>query len=349
VLARNRIGRGPVAAVLIYVGVLFPALGFSNVYAFRYSFVTDHYQYHAMPALVALAAAVAIIGANRVTEVWRAIGCGAAAALLAILGILAYRQAMLYQDREILYRDVIAKNPDSWVAYGNIGTLLWHKGREAEAIAAYREAVRSNPVESFGHLRLGGALAETAPPGEAGSKQLDEAIEHLMQVLRRNPDDIDALNRMMRAQIMKNRPDRAKIFFDRALTVNRPRALYAMGDALNGVGDWKGAQAYLEESLRLDSLRAESHLALGNSLAKQGQEERAAEHYKQVTELTPLSFQGWNNLGAMLINLGRVEEALPCVRRALELKPEDPTANANLKEALEKLGQSGSPAAEATK
>ncbi len=56
-LLRGRIGRGPLAAVLIFAGVLVPALGFFNVYPFRFSFVADHFQYHASIALIALAAA----------------------------------------------------------------------------------------------------------------------------------------------------------------------------------------------------------------------------------------------------------------------------------------------------
>ena len=55
-VAGARIGRGPLAAVLIFGGVLVPALGFFNVYPFRYSLVADHFQYHASLALFALAA-----------------------------------------------------------------------------------------------------------------------------------------------------------------------------------------------------------------------------------------------------------------------------------------------------
>ena len=54
---RGRIGRGPLAAVLIYAGVLFPMLGFFNIYYALYAQVSDHFQYHACIALLALAAA----------------------------------------------------------------------------------------------------------------------------------------------------------------------------------------------------------------------------------------------------------------------------------------------------
>ncbi|HSV13511.1 MAG TPA: hypothetical protein VLI90_04585, partial [Tepidisphaeraceae bacterium] len=56
-LRRRRLGRGPLVAVLFFIGTLTPALGFVNVYPMRYSFVADHFQYHASIGLIALAAA----------------------------------------------------------------------------------------------------------------------------------------------------------------------------------------------------------------------------------------------------------------------------------------------------
>ena len=54
-LARKN--RGPLAGFLFFVGTLFPALGFLNVYPFRYSYVADHFQYLAMLGIIVPAAA----------------------------------------------------------------------------------------------------------------------------------------------------------------------------------------------------------------------------------------------------------------------------------------------------
>ena len=79
-LARERIGRGPLAAVLIFAGVLSPALGFFNIYPFLFSFVADHFQYHASIALIAAAAAASAQLACRwdVQSTWLAPGVAAA-------------------------------------------------------------------------------------------------------------------------------------------------------------------------------------------------------------------------------------------------------------------------------
>jgi len=53
-LTRERVGRGPLVGVLFFGGTLFPALGFFDVYPFRYSYVADHFQYLASIGLIAL-------------------------------------------------------------------------------------------------------------------------------------------------------------------------------------------------------------------------------------------------------------------------------------------------------
>ena len=63
-IARRRIGKAPLAAMAFFVITLFPALGFVDVYPFRYSFVADHFQYLASIGPIALMAA-GITGGRR--------------------------------------------------------------------------------------------------------------------------------------------------------------------------------------------------------------------------------------------------------------------------------------------
>ena len=58
-MTRNRIGRGPLAAVCFFCGTLFPALGFFDVYPMIFSFVADHFQYMASIGVIVLVVATA--------------------------------------------------------------------------------------------------------------------------------------------------------------------------------------------------------------------------------------------------------------------------------------------------
>jgi len=53
--------RAPLAGFICFSALLFPALGFFNVYPFRYSFVADHFQYLAGIALLVLAVSGALL------------------------------------------------------------------------------------------------------------------------------------------------------------------------------------------------------------------------------------------------------------------------------------------------
>jgi len=59
--------RAPLAAFLFFVGTLFPALGFLNVYPFTYSYVADHFQYLASLGIITLGAAAISVAWDRLS------------------------------------------------------------------------------------------------------------------------------------------------------------------------------------------------------------------------------------------------------------------------------------------
>jgi protein O-mannosyl-transferase len=192
--ARARIGRGPLAAVLLFGGILFPALGFFDVYPFRYSYVADHFQYHAAPALLALFAAGATLAAARLGPRARRLAPAAALALLAALGALTFRQAHAYRDLDTLYRDVLAKNDGAWNAHLNLANSLSSQGRNAEGLPHARAAARLAPEIADAWNTLGGLLFlnAAASPGE-GRPLLEESIAAFERAVAIEPGHVDAL------------------------------------------------------------------------------------------------------------------------------------------------------------
>jgi tetratricopeptide (TPR) repeat protein len=192
--ARERIGRGPLAAVLLFGGILFPALGFFDVYAFRYSYVADHFQYHAAPALLALFAAGATRAAARLEPGVRRFAPAAALVLLAALGALSFREAHAYRDLDTLYREVLAKNGEAWNAHLNLANSLSSQGRNAEGLPHARAAARLAPGIADAWNTLGGLLfldAAASPAG--GGPLLEESIAAFERAVAIEPGHVDAL------------------------------------------------------------------------------------------------------------------------------------------------------------
>ena len=103
-LARKN--RGPLAGFLFFVGTLFPALGFLNVYPFRYSYVADHFQYLAILGIIVPAASGLAVLADRISPGRISQGKLAAIALPALLlttlGAATRQQSAMYRDYETL-------------------------------------------------------------------------------------------------------------------------------------------------------------------------------------------------------------------------------------------------------
>ncbi|MCR9244856.1 MAG: O-GlcNAc transferase [bacterium] len=119
-LLRQRLGRGPLAVLLLFGGMLVPALGFFDVYPFRYSYVADHFQYHASAAMLAGLAAALALATARLDDRLRT---GLAAVVLVTLAILASRHVRTFENLETCWQSTIACNPDSTLALTNLGGL----------------------------------------------------------------------------------------------------------------------------------------------------------------------------------------------------------------------------------
>jgi tetratricopeptide (TPR) repeat protein len=100
----------------------------------------------------------------RAGEVLRvpAVVYGFAAIVLPVFALLTWRQAGTFTDQETLWRDTLARNPDCWMAHGNLGNLLGNEGHMEEAMEHYHKAIQINPDyrEALNNL----ALALAASP-----------------------------------------------------------------------------------------------------------------------------------------------------------------------------------------
>lgn|GEM_PF-291450 len=132
-------GRGALAAVLFFGVTLFPALGFINVFPMRYSFVADHFQYLSGLGLIVLFVAIAA-GAARHLGIKPALAATGATVLLLSLGAQTWLQAGIYESPLTLWRDTLAKNPDSWMAADNYGAALLRDAAEKQRLVATDQA-----------------------------------------------------------------------------------------------------------------------------------------------------------------------------------------------------------------
>lgn len=149
----RRWGKGPVAGLLWFGALLFPALGFFAVYPFRFSFVADHFQYLASVGPICVIAAS--IGSLRFNKWRQTIKIG----VLVVCAVLTWKQTQIYRDAETIWRDTLRKNTESWLAAANLGVISLEKGNILDAELFFSESLKREPKNFNAHAGLGVALA----------------------------------------------------------------------------------------------------------------------------------------------------------------------------------------------
>lgn len=119
--------RGPLLVLLWLCAALFPALGFIDVWPFRFSYVADHFAYAAMPAL-ATGFVLLVVRAARGRERLASI---ALAAFTVLCIPLSWAATAKYASAEALWRDTIARNPSAWLAQNNLASELLEQAGQA--------------------------------------------------------------------------------------------------------------------------------------------------------------------------------------------------------------------------
>ncbi|HUD45319.1 MAG TPA: tetratricopeptide repeat protein [Candidatus Baltobacteraceae bacterium] len=324
--------RGALAAMLFYIGTLFPALGFFNVYPFRYSLVADHFQYLASLGPLTLAAA-GIMALPRFFPKGKAlvepILCGA---LFVVLGTLTWKQCGMYANPETLWQTTFRRNPDSWMAHNYLGLKYLQQGRLDGAIGQFQKAVEIKPGFVDGQDNLGLALLQAG--------KVDEAIVQFQRVLESNPGYADAWSGLGVALLQKGRVDEAISYYQKALRLkpNYPDAHYNLGVALFDKGRIDEAIIQYQEALRIEPNYADAHNNLGTALLQTGKVDEAIIHFQRALQINPEYAKAHVNLGVALLEKGRVLEALVHFRKALEIEPDDAEAHFYLGNIL---GQTG--------
>jgi tetratricopeptide (TPR) repeat protein len=290
---RARRNRGPLAGFLFFAGTLFPVLGFLNVFPFRYSYVADHFQYLASLGIIVPAASGLMLAAGRISPGKTRFVLPVL--LLIALGLLTWRQSGVYRDEERLYRETLARNPDSFFVHNDLGAALFQMpGRMPEATAEFEAAARLKPDSPEAHENLGNALA-------ALPDRLPDAIAEYRTALRLKPDFADAHDNL--------------------------------GNALASLpGRLPDAIAEYQAALRIEPDFAEAHDNLGNALAKlPGRMPEAIGEYRQALRLKPDFVEAHCNLGnALSQNPDRLPDAIAEYQAALRIRPDIAVVHFNL-------------------
>jgi tetratricopeptide (TPR) repeat protein len=310
-IKRNTALRPVAFAFAYFVVTLFPVLDFFNVYFFRYSFISDHFQYLASMGPLALAAAGVVTAVEKVGIHRLAIQTASTLGILLILGALTFHQSAKYHDLITLYQATLAQNPKCWMAEYNLGLALKNQGQLDQAIAHYRRAVNIWPDYVEAHYNLGGAYIEKG--------EFDEALAEYRRAIEIRPDEADSHNNYGSALRELKQFDQAETEYKRALSL-RPQYLDArlnLGSLLLQRGRTAEAITNLETARRSQPNDAATHVTLALALMKNGQASEAAAEFNRALQLAPDKVSALNSFAWLLATAA--DDSVRDGKRAVQL------------------------------
>ncbi len=344
---RRFFGRSVETAALFYVATLSPLLGFIMLYTFYYSFVADHYQYVASIGPIALAAAGMTIALGRLKTQRPLLQPAIGGIVLLVLGLLTWRQSLMYADAETLWRTTIARNPDAWMAYDNLGIIFSRRGEVDQAMALFQKTLAIRPDDTLARNNLGLVLCQ--------KERMDEGIVEFQTALSIVPGNAVFRNNLGKAFLAKGQPREAMIQFQKVLEHNplNPKANYYLGIVLFQTGRVDEALAHFQKTLESqpdfaeawDSLDHTAWLLATSSEASVRNGPKALALARQLARLSSENNPAiLDTLAAAYAESGQFPEAVDAAQRALALAlTQNNPALANALRQHIKLFQEGSP------
>jgi len=301
---------GIICLLALWAFIWKPAWGFLGAWFFvnlapssslepRPDICVEHRMYMPLPALAALAVCGAYCAFRALTarlapdSLWRKgfVGWGALAIFVAALSFATWQRNQLYQDPELLWKDVLAQSPHNYRAHNNLGLHLRNVGKLPEAREHLEEALRLNPYYWNAIFNLGLVYE--------GLGLVEKAIAQYRQALNYNNDQD---HRDGLAATLNNR-----------------------GVEFLNKGDYDKAEADFTEAVKLSGY-LQAHYNLGVIHRVKGKHQAAVLEFREVRRLSPgfadvIGPLGLENCewGAELARQNKLPEAISCFKEAVQL------------------------------
>jgi protein O-mannosyl-transferase len=265
---------------LWFVGTLVPVIGLVQV---GNQAMADRYTYIPYIGLFVMIAWGLADLAER-TKLTLPIKIVPAAAVLAVLFFLTYRQASYWHDSLSLWGHALAVTSNNFVAEDGFGGALVDLGRTDEAYPHFIRAAQLQPHDPASHSNIGAYLHQHGRPSEA-IPQYETAIS---------------------------------LTSDARLLATT----YAnLGSAYSDLGDYPKSELAFQKSIQLNPNRYTTWLGLGLLARREGKLPESIRAFAHSVQLQP-SAQGYLELGRTLTQTGQNADALNAYELALKINPD---------------------------
>jgi protein O-GlcNAc transferase len=199
------------------------------------------------------------------------------------------------------------------------GKFLLRQGRTDESRAALEKAAALDPKSARPRLDLGDVYLFVL-------KQPQKAIETYQSALALEPENIDALISLARAQQAANQREAARASIERAIALApaNPLPLLVRAEFETQNGNSEQALADYDRAIAAVPQLAQPRLAKAAYLLRLGRTEAALAEYRKVLESEPKNVMALVSIGVLQMQAGHPQEAAQSFAAAVEADPQVP-------------------------
>lgn len=266
--------------------------------------------------------------------------------LVAISVIFIYltrSRCSVFKNGISLWSDVLAKYPDSAVAYNNRGVSYFESGQYDLAHSDFNHVIgqgaryyRRSKKEAFFYYNLN--LSDYYN----NSGQYGKTIDLLTKAIKEDPDhSYEYYNNLSIAYCLSGRKDKAVLILKELIDKNPyfPKAYYNLGLIYKNTGYVSAGVDLFEKTIQVDPGFSDAYYALGVIYHDAGDFDKAIQCYKKAIESDANRKEYfYNDLASAYLAKGMVYEALGSCRKALKIKQSYVPAHINMGIAFLALG-----------
>ncbi len=233
-------------------------------------------------------------------------------------------QAGRLAEAEAAYNEILALDPNNYMAHNNLGLMALDLGQQEIAEERLRKAVTINPQSADAFNNLGNLYR--------AQRRYDQAVMVLEQAARISPKAGPAYVNLGLTYEAVGKFDQAIASYQHALklvpTMNE--AWSNLGNTLHHLGRIDEAVVAYETALRHRPDYPEALNNLGNAYRTLGKLDQATVCFERALSVRPDYLDAYLNLGNTHTDLGRHDDAVRCYGRILELNPDHVDAISNM-------------------
>lgn len=261
----------------------------------------------------------------------------ALAAVVIVFASVTVSQNPVWQNDELLWQDVLEKDPTNGRAMNNLGVEIMQRGGLAEALELFQRSERTLGPYKYALINQVICLV--------GLNRVAEAREVMKKLTTVSDDPDSVVVHYQHAKFLlevERSAETAIPVLERCHVVSQRKYLPCLILQIWAYQATKQTDAMLrlaEEALRIDPDNREASFGLGMALIELGNQREALKVFEELLTRNPQDLQSLHNAAWLRMQLGEYREAKVHLEQKLQLTPGDPATLNSLNFVMEKLGE----------